>query len=573
MPPVRQRLFLSLLLGALLLGLGVLLGRFWGGSSSPASAGSPVALAAEAGDHAGHDHEGHPTTWTCSMHPNVQQDGPGSCPICGMDLIPLEEDSGDEGPRTLSMSESSRALAEIATTVVETGLPEAEIRMVGELAYDESRDRSLTARFPGRIEALAVGETGVAVEEGEVLAEIYSPELRAALAEYRALHRRDPQSAATRGARERLRLWDLTAAQIEELRMAPTVEDTVPVRSPIDGVVVEKHVREGDYLETGQSLFRVVDLTELWLELEAYASDYPWLAEGQEVVFTVGSLPGESFSGRIVLLEPTFDRRSRTVAVRVEVPNAGGRLRPGMFARGTVLAPLARAEEEPEPVLLPSSAVLRTGERAVVYVRVPEAERPTFEGRTVRLGPRAGDFFVLRDGLEPGEEVVTRGAFKIDGALQIQAKPSMMNPGEEEPGEPGRPGVLVEVEEAEAVLPDYFVLQEALAGDDLAAAREAVAGMGAKVPGGSELAGLLADMAAAPDLETMRKPAFEALSNGLITTLEGHPEVWEGPVYRMNCPMVYQDRGADWLQPTDDLRNPYYGAMMLQCGSTVGTLE
>jgi Cu(I)/Ag(I) efflux system membrane fusion protein len=566
-------LYLSLLFGAFLLGLGILLGRIWGGSSPMVAAGTDPAVTVAAGDHAGHDHEGDPSTWTCSMHPSVQQDGPGSCPLCGMDLIPLEEDSDDAGPRTLSMSESSRALAEIATTVVETGLPEAEIRMVGELSYDETRDRSLTARFPGRIEALAVGQTGRAVAKGEVLAEIYSPELRAALAEYRALHQRDPDSAATRGARERLRLWDLTAAQIKELREAPVVEDTVPVRSPIGGVVVEKHAREGDYLTTGESLFRVVDLSELWLELEAFASDYPWLAEGQEVVFTVDSLPGEDFTGTIVLLEPTFDRASRTVAVRVEVPNPGGRLRPGMFARGTVRAPLVVAEEEPDPILLPSSAVLRTGERGVVYVRVPEAERPTFEGRTVELGPRAGDFFVVREGLEPGEEVVTRGAFKIDGALQIQAKPSMMNPGEGEPEEPGLPAVLVEVEEAEALLPDYFTLQEALAGDDLEAARKAVAAMQAEVAGGSELDGLLADMAAAPDLEALRKPAFEALSNGLITTLEGHPEILEEPVYRMNCPMVYQDRGADWLQPTDDLRNPYYGAMMLQCGSTVGTLE
>jgi len=383
-----------------------------------------------------------PTIWTCSMHPQIQQPEPGDCPICGMDLIPLaEDDGGDLGPRAMSMSESSRALAEIETSTVQQAFPEATVRIVGQLDYDETREKSLSARFPARIERLYVNFTGIRVKKGEHLAEVYSPELLTAQRELLTAYRADPNSSITAAAREKLRLWDLLPDQIDEILARGTATDRFELRAPTSGVVVEKHVKEGDYVKTGEPLFRIVDLGVLWLNLEAYESDLPWLRYGQNVQFGVEAYPGEAFSGQIAFIEPELNRKTRTVPVRVNVPNPDGRLKPGMFARGQVKVRIAEEGEvyapdlagkwispmHPEiikdhpglcdvcgmdlvpaeslgfvapqegeaPLVVPASAVLRTGKRAVVYVRVPNTERPTYEGREIVLGARAGDQFVV----------------------------------------------------------------------------------------------------------------------------------------------------------------------------------
>ena len=394
--------------------------------------------------HAGHDHgtdEGsleEPSTWTCSMHPQIQQPESGDCPICGMDLIPLIIDGGaDDGPRTLSMSESSRALAAIQTTVVERRFPEAEIRLVGKLDYDETKVKSLTARFPARIDELFVNFNGVPVKEGDHLARVYSPELLTAQSELLTAYRYDPQSTATQSAKEKLRLWDLLPDQIEAILESGKAKDHFELKAPVSGIVVHKNVNEGDYIKTGQPLFKIVDLSTLWLRLDAYESDLAWLRFGQTVDFSVESYPGKTFQGKITFINPELDRKTRTVSVRVNVPNGEATLKPGMFAKaiarsriaqaGNVYAPeyagkwispmhpeivkdaagscdicgmdLVPAEElgyvqDPDaeaPLVVPASAVLRTGKRAVVYVEKPNAERPTYEGRVVEIGLRAGD--------------------------------------------------------------------------------------------------------------------------------------------------------------------------------------
>ena len=409
------------------------------------------------------------------MHPQIQQPEPGDCPICGMDLIPLESDSGaDLGPREMSMSKASRALADIQTSEVIREYPEAEIRLVGKLEYDETREKSLTARFPARIDELFVNFTGIRVKKGEHLAKVYSPDLQTAQRELLTSYRADPNSSITRAAKEKLRLWDLMPEQIEAIIESGEAKDHFVLKAPLGGVVVAKHVKEGDYLKTGEPLFKIVDLSELWAYLDAYESDLPWLRFGQDVAFTVESFPGETFHGQISFIEPEVDRKTRTIPIRVNVPNTDGKLKPGMFVRGVVQSRIAEdgqvyapefagkwispmhpevvkdgpgqcdvcgmdlvpaeelgyvaSEKQSAPLVVPTSAVLRTGKRAVVYVEKPDTERPTYEGREIVLGPRAGDYFLVTSGLDAGERVVTNGAFKIDSALQIQAKPSMMNP-------------------------------------------------------------------------------------------------------------------------------------------------
>jgi Cu(I)/Ag(I) efflux system membrane fusion protein len=564
------------------------------------------------------------------MHPQIQQPERGDCPICGMDLIP--QDSGgddDEDPRAMSMSEAARALADIRTTEVLREHPEAKIRLVGKLDYDETREQSLTARFPARIDELFVNFTGIRVRKGEHLAEVYSPDLLAAQRELLTAHRSDPDGALARAAREKLRLWDLLPEQIDAIIESGKAKDHFVLKAPIGGVVVDKRVKEGDYLETGDSLFRIVDLSVLWANLHAYESDLPWLRYGQDVRFTVEAHPGESFQGRIAFIEPEVDRSTRTTPVRVNVPNVDGRLKPGMFVRAVVKARLAEegkvmapdfagkwispmhpevvkdhpgqcdvcgmdlvpaeklgyadGSEGTAPLVIPSSAVLRTGQRAVVYVEQPGTERPTYLGREITLGPRAGDRFVVAAGLAEGDRVVTNGAFKIDSALQIQARPSMMNPGEEEAGHGhehgtmgsesvdtasagGLDGVEIPADTAAGLLEPYLALQDALASDDLKEAKEQAKAMMAVTGHSGDLAKLVHEMMAADSLASLRLPHFETLSMGMIAAVKDRPKAFPDGLMVMHCPMVEDDRGADWLQAAEPLRNPYYGDSMLYCG-------
>jgi Cu(I)/Ag(I) efflux system membrane fusion protein len=565
--------------------------------------------------------EAQPQLWTCSMHPQILQPEPGDCPICGMDLIPLEAEGPDEGPRTMSMSESSRALAEIETTPVTREFPEAAITLVGRFEYDETKEKSLTARFPARIDELFVNYDGIRVKAGEHLARVYSPELLTAQRELITAYRSDPESSFAHAAREKLRLWDLLPEQIEEIIASGEARDNFVLTAPVGGLVVEKQVKEGDYVKTGQPLFRIADLSELWLFLDAYESDLPWLRYGQDVTFTVEAIPGETFHGRIVFIQPEVNRRTRTSSVRVNVDNRDGRLKPGMFARGLVHArmaeggkvfapeysgkwispmhpeivkdhpgscdvcgmPLVPAEElgyvddvkEEPPLVIPASAALRTGKRAVVYVELPGRENPTYEGREVVLGPRAGDRFLVAEGLAEGERVVSHGAFKIDSALQIQAKPSMMNPagGSPPPGHDhgddtaGAPqSVELGPEHVRELLGPYLDLRSALADDDLEAARAAVRDLMEVTGHEGALAGHLHEMLDAEKLDGMRRPHFENLSNAMITAARANPDAVDGELLVMHCPMVYADRGADWLQRSEPLTNPYFGASMLRCG-------
>ncbi|MBM4143628.1 MAG: HlyD family efflux transporter periplasmic adaptor subunit [Lentisphaerae bacterium] len=434
--------------------------------------------------------------WTCSMHPQIRQPGPGKCPICAMDLIPAVT-GGEEktGPSELVMSEAARKLAAIRLAPVERRFVEVAVRMVGKVHMDETRIAYIAPRVPGRIDRLYVNFVGVPVKKGDHLADFYSPELVSAQQELiqaaRAAGSRqtgaapagsDSTRAILESAREKLRLWQLTPEQIAEIERSGRPSDHITFYSPLAGVVVERmDTFEGMYVETGMKLFTVADLSRVWIKLDAYESDLVWLRYGQPVEFQVEAYPGETFQGTIAFIDPVLDPMTRTVKVRVDAANRDGRLKPEMFVRAVVRVtaadggkvlqpdlagkwispmhpevvkdgpgscdvcgmPLVPAEElgyasaevsaANAPLVIPASAPLVTGERAVVYVAVPGKEG-AFEGREIVLGPRAGEAYMVRDGLKEGDLVVANGAFKIDSSLQIQGKASMMQPGEEVEG-------------------------------------------------------------------------------------------------------------------------------------------
>jgi len=327
----------------------------------------------------------------------------------------------------------------IETVRVERRPLTATIRMVGKVDVDETRVSTITARMPGRLGQLFVDAAGVRVEEGERMVSLYSPELLSAqeelLQSIAALKRLPPGEksrvrelnvATVDAVRAKLRLWGLTAGQIRQIEERGTVEEYVTITAPLAGIVLHKNAQEGMRVDTGTRIYTIADLSHVWVNLAAYESDLTWLRRGQDVTFSAEAHAGEMFQGTISFIQPVLDEATRTVRIRVAVPNETGRLKPGMFVRAVVQA--EPGVEADAPLVIPASAPLLTGKQAIVYVAVPGAETPTFEGREVVLGPRAGDDYPVLEGLQEGERVVMRGAFKIDAELQIRAKPSMMTP-------------------------------------------------------------------------------------------------------------------------------------------------
>jgi len=379
--------------------------------------------------HEGHDHElDENTVWTCSMHPQIRQDEPGLCPICAMELIPVamdESEGSDHDINEIQMSEAAMALSSVQTAVVSRGSAVKTVHLQGKVLADERNISQLTARFGGRIEELLVNFTGSRVDEGQPLAFIYSPDLVSAQKELiEAARNKDVNQNLYNAALNRLKLWNLSDEQIAALEKNEEIQDYFEVLSPLSGTVTQRNVAKGDYVEEGTVLFEVTDLSRLWVIFDAYESDLPWISENAIVNFTVQSLPGKTFSGRISYVDPYIDPETRVAKVRIEIANTANDLKPGMFAGGNIQSVINRGAGE---LLIPRSSVLWTGKRAVVYVKVPDREINTFLHREILLGEEAGEYYVVREGLEEGEVIATNGVFKIDAAAQLAGKTSMMN--------------------------------------------------------------------------------------------------------------------------------------------------
>lgn len=386
----------------------------------------------ELNGHEGHNHEAEaPTVWTCSMHPQFKMDKFGLCPICAMDLIPLTSMSSggdDVDPNEIVMTESAAKLASIQTMIVSKGVPNKSVYLQGKVQADERNIAELTARFGGRIEKLFVNFTGQNVRKGEKLATIYSPGLVTAQRELlEAISFKETRPSLYTAAKGKLKLWDLTDEQIIAIEEKGEPQVYFDVLSPISGTVIMRHVAIGDYIKEGNALFKVVDLTKVWVMFDAYESDLPWIKMDDKVDFTIQALPGKTFSAKVTYIDPFINGQTRVAKVRVEVSNPKLTLKPEMFTTGLLESKISGASDK---IIVPKSSILWTGKRAVVYVKVQNRESPSFLYREVVLGPEAGAFYVISEGLEEGEEIAVNGVFKIDAASQLQGLPSMMNPGE-----------------------------------------------------------------------------------------------------------------------------------------------
>ncbi|MBU0719697.1 MAG: efflux RND transporter periplasmic adaptor subunit, partial [Planctomycetes bacterium] len=465
--------------------------------------------------------------------------------------------------------------------------------------------------------------------------------------------------------RDKFRLWGMTEAQIAAIEERGTASDYMTIYAPMGGIVIDKNVFEGSYVKTGTRIYTIADLAHLWVKLDAYESDLAWLRYGQQVEFETEAYPGETFTGKVAFIAPVLDAKTRTVKVRVNVENPDGRLKPEMFVRAVARSKVALGgrvvdaelagkwmcpmhpeivKEEPSdcdrcgmplvrteslgfvsvdagdvetPLVIPASGPLITGKRALVYVEVPD-EPGTYQGREIRLGPRVGNQYIVLDGLAEGERIVVSGNFKIDSAMQIMARPSMMSP---EGGQPAPShdhgqeqhqgnaktdrmpsprqdldapdGLKLDIPPAFAgefssVLAAYLNTQEALSHDEHKQAQDAAAELHKALAGVDmslltgqahvawmkEAEGMTKaanDIAGSADIQTARA-AFALLSESMIVAAKCYGAEQE-TIHRFHCSMAFGDRGGDWLQRKDQTENPYFGSAMFRCGVRTETIE
>ncbi len=557
--------------------------------------------------HQGHESEkiGESVTWTCSMHPQIQKDEPGQCPICGADLIPVSGSGGDgenNNPAIVKLSERAKQLAQLRTSVVRRRSDSSgDVRLLGRIEPNESTLKTVTAWTGGRIDRLYVNTTGETVKGGQIIATLYSPEIFAAHQDLisasaqvarmsgsaESSHR--AAEAALDATRQRLSLLGVPDGEVARMAKQKKPVPAVAIRTPFGGTVMERLATEGTYVTTGAPLYRIAKLSSLWIQLDAYEGDLPLLSLEQSVRIEVEAYPGEEFEGVITFIEPTVNAQKRTTRVRVEVENKDGRLRPGMFAQAVVAAETEKGSDA--PLVVPATAPLFTGRRSIVYVELPADSGGAYEARTVRLGPRLGNLYPVVAGLSEGDRIVTRGAFALDADLQIRGGSSMMNSPDDR--QPGPWDKIVHVPRADLrrlapVVASYLSVQRALADDDLALSQAAATKIGENLAGASlessseakqtwehlskNLDEQSKHIVQSNSLEQARK-GFEGLSGTVVMLLRIFGNPLGKPVVQVHCPMPRGSGGASWVQEGGKVDNSYFGASMLSCGDIVDKID
>ena len=552
-----------------------------------------------------HEHEvaedGQETIWTCSMHPQIRASEPGKCPICGMDLIPLESSAVVENPNAVQMTEYAMKLANIQTQEVGNTSTGTELQLNGKVAVDERISYTQSTHVPGRIERLLVNFTGEEVRRGQALAVVYSPELVTAQEELlQAYAIRYSQPELFEAAKQKLRNWRIGENQINRILETGKATDRFTITADVGGVVTEKLVEVGDYVERGMPLYQIADLSKMWVLFDLYERNLGMVEKGDTVKFTVASIPGETFTGTINFIDPIIDRQTRVATARVEVSNLKDRLKPGMFVSGVVKGD---GKQAASGLTVSRSAVLWTGKRSVVYVNEGTGANPLFVMREIVLGPLMGTTYAVEEGLRAGEEIVVNGAFTVDAAAQLSGKPSMMSP-ETATAVPPQLDVRKYLEDSGydfrvqasgkfqqqlgELVADYLKLKNALVQgkeeESLTLTLQFVETLqeinATGMTGEAEqfwqekksfLLQHSEEAAAKPGLKQQREN-FIYLSEALIKTVDAFG-LQNRTVYVDYCPMANSDKGAYWLSEVSEIKNPYYGDAMLSCGEIVEQIK
>ena len=549
---------------------------------------------------AAHNHEamteasdGEAAVWTCSMHPQIRQNEPGICPICEMDLIPLEANTSND-PLVLQMTEAAVKLSNIQTTTIGQAATSTgnTIRLSGKVQADERRAATQVAHIPGRIEQLFVSFSGEQVVKGQKLATIYSPELITAQRELlEALKLADLNPGLAEAARNKLRFWKIGKATIDAIEAKGDIQETFHLYADQTGIVTERRVSVGDYVKQGEPLFDLMNLHKVWVLFDAYEASLPGISVGDKIEFTTPALPDQTFTTRITFIGPVINPNTRVASLRVEVSNAKKLLKPEMFVTGILEEKGGRQQQ----LTVPKSAVMWTGKRSVVYVKLPDMTIPSFQFKEIEIGESIGDRYLVLEGLTAGDVVVTNGSFTIDAAAQLNNQASMMNRNialkkEENAAPPDFRAVTPAQfqEQLQQVVDQYLALKNALVATDATAATAAAE----EIVGQLEKTDmtLLKDeahifwmerlnvleahvpkLASSPEIAAQREQ-FGFISDALIAAVEafGLPDQ---TLYVQHCPMAFDNQGADWLSNEEGIRNPYFGDKMMKCGTVKRSVE
>ena len=547
--------------------------------------------------------------WTCSMHPQIMQSEAGDCPICGMDLIPAESSADGLLADQFKLTENAMALANVQTSVVGNGnKSDNAIKLSGKIVENEESNAVQVSYFAGRIERLNVSFTGEKIREGQLLATIYSPELYAAQQELiTAASLKESQLELYKASRNKLKLWKLSESQINQIETSGTVLENFPVYATVSGTVSEKLVEEGDYIKQGQPLLRIAKLNTVWANFDVYENQIDLFKKGQNVIISSNTYPDKEFKGKVSFIDPVLDTRTRTVKLRVVLNNANYEFKPGMFVEGKINGISSNKEQS---LIIPSTAVLWTGERSVVYMK-SNPDEPVFEMQEVKLGSVMGDSYEVLNGLMSGDVIVTNGTFTIDAAAQLQGKKSMMNRegGKVMTGHEGHLGmeetssesdinhsemnerisVVVDFQnQLKNAFTDYLGVKDALVKDDSKMVSENAKKLLDKLnlidmtllkdnnshkhwmKLEKELKSSTKSIAETSDIKEQRNH-FKHLSSHLGTAIQlfGVNE----KVYYQFCPMADNNKGAYWLSKEEKVSNPYYGDAMLSCGEVKQVID
>lgn len=520
-----------------------------------------------------------------AMHPWIKSDKPGRCTICGMELTPVYEgDAGFDaagGGDVVPLTQTMIQVMNVQTAEAGVQPLRKTLTVAGMIVENDSRHRVLSAYIPGRIQKLAVNYIGAEVREGQPLAEFYSPTLLQAEREYRTL------SGELRAATAlRLIQMGLTTAQIEALPGKPADRLTSEILAPIGGTVVARNVYEGQYVQEGEKLFEIADFSSMWFQFRVYEQDLPWIKPGLKVDITTPSHPGRTFSGPVTFIDPNLDETTRSTKVRVELENplVDGRrqLLHRLYADGLVHL------EAPAVLAVPRTAVIETGPEAVAYVQQGGG---AYARRVLKLGRRGDALLEVVSGLAAGDKVVVNGNLLIDGQAEMNrafADPIVVRPPTKAPAAPLPALTDAQRQAAQEFIALADAITSALAADNLAAYNAQAAKTHLATP--AFLAAFNADspwqdilkpfetvghLTAEEDLKAARKQ-FHPFSVNVVTLAQalrrGEKDFGSLKVFR--CPMTKDafpgaPNRAEWIQRQPDVRNPYFGAEMLDCGAEV----
>jgi Cu(I)/Ag(I) efflux system membrane fusion protein len=544
--------------------------------------------------------------WTCSMHPQILREAPGDCPICGMDLIPVETRADGLLADQFKLTANAMALANIQTSIVGSGKAEGNvIQLSGKIAENEATKVVQVSYFSGRIERLNISFTGEKVQKGQLLATVYSPELYAAQQELiTAKSLKEKQPALYNAVRNKLKLWKLSENQINKIEMSGKIQENFPVYATVSGTVLEKLVAEGAAIKKGQPLFKIANLESVWASFDVYENQINRFKKGQEITITTNAAPNNLYKSKVAFIDPVLNTGTRTVTLRAVLPNKEGMFKPGMFVEGQIKV---KNSVISEVITIPSSAILWTGKRSIVYLK-PTLNVPIFEMLEITLGTKNGATYEVLSGLKNGDEIVTNGTFTVDAAAQLQGKKSMMNKkgGVAMTGHEGHVAMNSSVnkvaknnsvrldvskefqQQLNEVINEYIALKDAFVKEEssnIISQSEKIGGLLSKVD-----MKLLEDKEAQTFWMSLEKQLrvtvssilkttaikeqrnhFKQVSASLIEALQvfGVNE----KVFITFCPMADGDKGAYWISKDEKVINPYFGNAMLTCGEVKQVIE